>query len=170
MILKKNLSPLLLFLLLLSSPARSRGGPDDWGETHSEQILWLAEIYNIEDDSLSLMHVFNREIEPESVSWIAPGQIRNKKYSSHRSKWSLTCRVSHTNRIQTRWWSPPSRGFQTRRSRQSKDVLSLLCRSVPGVSSPPSPHCPGPPRYHCRQNLNIDIDHWFIDQLYIKNK
>ena len=70
--------------------------------------------------------------------------------------------VWRTNHIQTRWWSPLCQGSRTRISRQSKDVLSWPCRSVRGVSSQPSPHCPGPPRYHCRQNLNIDIDHWSL--------
>ena len=35
-----------------------------------EQVLGLAQIDDIEDDSLVLVNILNGEIEPQSVSWI----------------------------------------------------------------------------------------------------
>ena len=50
------------------SPLWSGGGPDYRSEADGKQIPSLAQVHDIEDDSLVHVHILNREIKPESAT------------------------------------------------------------------------------------------------------
>ena len=112
-------------------PAWPWGGPYYGSEADTEEVLRLAQIDDIEDDSLVLVNILNGEIKPQPTNIMRTAAIF---VLTVRATWARekkpTCisgykyPVWRTNHIQTRWWSPLCQGSRTRISRQNKDDLS----------------------------------------------